>query len=98
MRLKIIVYFIIFVALLLLARVYFLSIKSNVYYQQLSQQNYIKEIALTPTRGTIKDRNGVPLAINKLGFNISITPHLRSKRNREKLNSLIDIIVVNFPI
>jgi len=96
-RLKIIVYFIIFVALLLLARVYFLSIKSNVYYQQLSQQNYIKEIALTPTRGTIKDRNGVPLAINKLGFNISITPHLRSKRNREKLNSLIDIIVVNFP-
>jgi penicillin-binding protein 2 len=97
MRLKFIVYFIILIILLLLGRIYFLSIKSNIYYQQLSQQNYIKDIALPPTRGTIKDRNGIPLAINKLGFNISITPHLRTKKEKEKLDKLLSIIIEHFP-
>jgi penicillin-binding protein 2 len=97
MRLKLIVYFIIIVAVLLLSRVYFLSIKSNIYYQQLSEQNYIKDIALVPTRGTIKDRNGIPLAINKLGFNISIVPHLRSKKNKLRLKELVKIIIKHFP-
>ena len=97
MRLKIVFYFIILVILLLLGRIYFLSIKSNVYYQELSQQNYIKEIKLKPTRGIIKDRNEIPIAINKLGFNISIAPHMKNKKNIKRLQYLISIIVNNFP-
>ena len=97
MRLKVLVYFIILVTVLLLARVYFLSIKSNVYYQQLSEQNYIKEIALVPTRGTIKDRNNIPLAINKLGFSISIKPHLKYKKYKKELIFLLDTIIKYFP-
>ncbi len=97
MRLKLVIYFVVFIAFLLLARVYFLSIKSNVYYKQLSEQNYIKDIPLTPVRGIIKDRNGIPLAINKLGFNITIRPHLRSKKYTEKLDKILDTIVMHFP-
>jgi penicillin-binding protein 2 len=97
MRIKFIIYFIIAISLLLLGRVYFLSIKSNAYYTQLSEQNYIKQIPLKPTRGVIKDRNGEPIAINKLGFSISITPHLRSVKNTQKLNKLLDTIIFHFP-
>ncbi len=97
MRLKLVIYFVVFVSLSLLGRVYFLSIKSNTYYQQLSQQNYIREIPLTPVRGIIKDRNNVPLAINKLGFNITITPHLRAKKYSKRLDDILNIIVKNFP-
>jgi penicillin-binding protein 2 len=60
----------------LLSRVYFLSIKSNTYYEKLAQQNIIKSEYLISTRGEILDKNGNPLAINKLGFSLSLKPHL----------------------
>jgi len=96
-RINIILIFIAFVCLLLLSRLYYLSIKSNTYYEELSKQNYIKKIYTTPSRGLIKDRNGEALAINDLGFSISIKPHLKSSKNLEILEELIDTIVLHFP-
>jgi penicillin-binding protein 2 len=96
-RLNFIMIFIALVCLTLLGRVYFLSIKSNTYYEELSKQNYIKRIYKVPSRGIIKDRNGIALAINNLGFSLNITPHLRSYRNKEKLEEVIDLIVKHFP-
>lgn len=92
-----IILFIAAMALLLLARVYFLSIKSNTYYEELSKQNYIKRIYEAPSRGIIEDRNGVALAINNLGFSLSVKPHLRSYKNKQILEELCETIVEYFP-
>ncbi|WP_152056393.1 penicillin-binding protein 2 [Aliarcobacter butzleri] len=85
------------IAFTLLSRVYFLSIKSNTYYDELSKNNYIKRMYKVPVRGIIEDRNGEPLALNKIGFSISIKPHLRSLKYQEKLESIVDVIVKHFP-
>ena len=97
MRIKFIIYFIVAISLLLLGRVYFLSIKSNSYYEQLSKQNYIKRIYTTSVRGSIKDRNGKYLAVNHLGFSISIKPHLRNKKNIKEVEALCLKIQKYFP-
>ena len=96
-RLTLIYIFIGIIAITLLSRVYFLSIKSNTYYEELSKNNYIKKTYLEPTRGVIEDRNGEPLALNQIGFSILIKPHLRADKYREKLEKLIDIVVEQFP-
>ncbi|EAL1317512.1 penicillin-binding protein 2 [Campylobacter jejuni] len=67
----------------LLSRVYYLSIKSNVYYEELAKQNAIKTEFLPPVRGQITDRNGTLLAINDLGFSISIKPYLSIKKSNK---------------
>ena len=97
MRVKYIIYFIVLISLLLLSRVYFLSIKSNSYYERLSEQNYIKKVYTTSTRGSIKDRNGKYLAVNHLGFSISIKPHLRNKKQIKKVSKLLTKIEKYFP-
>lgn len=81
----------------LLSRVYFLSIKSNTYYEELSKNNYIKRVNKIPIRGIIEDRNGQRLAINEMGFAILIRPHLSSYKNKQKLEQIIDSIVKHFP-
>lgn len=96
-RLNIVYIIILAIAFTLLSRVYFLSIKSNTYYDELSKNNYIKRMYKVPVRGIIEDRNGEPLALNKIGFSISIKPHLRSLKYQEKLESIVDVIVKHFP-
>ncbi|MEV9615556.1 penicillin-binding protein 2 [Aliarcobacter butzleri] len=96
-RLNIVYVIILAIAFTLLSRVYFLSIKSNTYYDELSKNNYIKRLYKVPVRGIIEDRNGEPLALNKIGFSISIKPHLRSLKYQEKLESIVDVIVKHFP-
>ena len=81
----------------LLSRVYFLSIKSNTYYEELSKNNYIKRVNKIPIRGIIEDRNGQRLAINEMGFAVLVRPHLSSYKNKEKLEQIIDSIVKHFP-
>ena len=97
MKIKYIIYFIIAISLLLLGRIYFLSVKSNSYYEQLSKQNYIKRIYQTSPRGLIKDRNGKYLAINRLGFSILIKPHLQNKKNIDKVKKICELISKLFP-
>ena len=81
----------------LLSRVYFLSIKSNTYYEELSKNNYIKRVNKIPIRGMIEDRNGQRLAINEMGFAVLVSPHLSSYKNKEKLEQIMDSIVKHFP-
>lgn len=97
MRIRFIIYFVIAISLLLLGRIYFLSIKSNNYYKQLSKQNYVKRIYETSARGLIKDRNGKFLAVNHLGFSILIKPHLRNHKNMKKVEDICRMIVRYFP-
>ena len=95
MRINIVYGVIIFVWIILLTRVYYLSIKSNEYYEQIAEKNAIKTEYIAPVRGQILDRNGKPLAVNKLGFEISIRPHLR--RNIYILDEEIEFIISVFP-
>ncbi|EAI8025055.1 penicillin-binding protein 2 [Campylobacter jejuni] len=83
MRMRLVVGFILLFFIFLLSRVYCLSIKSNVYYEELAKQNAIKTEFLPPVRGQITDRNGTLLAINDLGFSISIKPYLSIKKSNK---------------
>jgi len=94
-KLALFVFFTIWIVLL--ARVYYISIKSNVYYEGLAKQNAIKTEDLAPLRGSISDINGKPLAVNKLGFSIGITPSLSSKKGRKKLDKELRFLKSLFP-
>ena len=83
MRMRLVVGFILLFFIFLLSRVYYFSIKSNVYYEELAKQNAIKTEFLPPVRGQITDRNGTLLAINDLGFSISIKPYLSIKKSNK---------------
>ncbi|EAH8183599.1 penicillin-binding protein 2 [Campylobacter jejuni] len=83
MRMRLVVGFILLFFIFLLSRVYYLTIKSNVYYEELAKQNAIKTEFLPPVRGQITDRNGTLLAINDLGFSISIKPYLSIKKSNK---------------
>lgn len=63
--------------IILLTRVYYLSIKSNEYYEEMATHNVIKTEFIAPTRGQIFDIKGRPLAVNMLGFAVLIKPHLK---------------------
>jgi penicillin-binding protein 2 len=82
---------------LLIYRVYSLSIKSNTFYEELAKQNMLNKKVLKPVRGVIYDRNNIPLAINNLGFKVSIKPHLRYKSKEKKLNDILKNIVTLLP-
>jgi len=97
MRLKIIIGFILFIVALLLGRIYYLSIISNEHFEKLSQKNYIKKVYSVASRGSILDRNGKYLAVNKVGFSINIKPHLRSKKKFQNVEEVVSLIVKYFP-
>jgi len=101
MRYKfIIVIFLLFWGVMI-ARLYHISIKSNFYYEELAKDNVERKEYLKPVRGEIEDRNGHLLAMNQIGFSISIIPHLRyTKRkdgNATKLEKIVDALVDTFP-
>ena len=85
MRLRLVAGFIFLFFMFLLSRVYYLSIKSNIYYEELAKQNAIKTEFIAPIRGEIADKNGNLLAINDLGFSISLKPYLSLKKQDKEL-------------
>lgn len=86
-----------FVWISLLSRVYYLSVHSNTYYEELSDENTIKTEWIAPVRGEILDRNFKPLAINKLGFKIEVSPHLSIKKREDHLISIFKVIARLLP-
>lgn len=78
--------------LVLIVRVFTLSIQSNSFYSKLSQNNTIKNERIAPVRGEIVDTKNRAIAINKLGFKIQLAPHLSSKKRSEEFQSEIAIL------
>lgn len=97
MRLQIVFGFILAICILLLGRVFFLSIKSNAYFEELSQRNFIQRTYNTSIRGVIKDRNGVALAINEIGFALYLKPRLAISKDRSELEKLVKFVKSHFP-
>ncbi len=96
-RIKLFLAFVALFWIVLLSRLYYLSIKSNKYYEELAMQNIINTEYLLPSRGEIRDRNGNLLAVSKLGFRIALKPHLSGKRNLPRLARDLDQILRYFP-
>lgn len=98
MRLRLVMAFIFVVFVLLLSRVYYLAIKSNVYYEEMARQNAVKTQFIAPIRGLIFDTKGRLLASNDLGFSIAIKPYLHIKKeNRKLLDEEIAFFTQFFP-
>ncbi len=95
MRYKfILVVFIAFWAVMI-TRLYHVSIKSNFYYEGLAKDNVERKEYIKPVRGEINDVNGNLLAMNRIGFSLSIAPHLKAKSPH--LAAVIDTLVDTFP-
>ena len=92
-RIKIIVAFFLLVWLVLLVRIFAISIQSNHYYSQLALKNITRKDIEVPFRGLIKDRNGTLIALNKIGFSIALDPHLK----RAELENQIAFLQKFFP-
>jgi len=88
-RIKIVIAIFLAVWTALLVRVYYISIKSNAYYEEIAKQNAVKVDELAPLRGVILDRNLNPLSVNRLGFSIGIKPRMSLKNNRALLDQEI---------
>ncbi|WP_456479645.1 penicillin-binding protein 2 [Nautilia sp.] len=92
MRTKIVLGIIFVFYMILVYRVYDLSVKSNKKYSKLSLQNREKKILIAPVRGVIYDRNGNPVAYNELRFDISLKPHLKYEDLQNALDEIGDIL------
>jgi len=65
---------IVIVLSLLVYRVYWLQATKGSELVTRAKQNQFAELTTEPPRGVILDRRGLPLAINKPSFNVTITP------------------------
>jgi len=90
----VILIFLVFWAVMI-TRLYHVSIKSNFYYEGLAKENIERKQFIKPVRGEITDANGNLLAMNQIGFSVSIIPHLKMKS--ERLSHLIDVLIETFP-
>jgi len=79
---------------LLINRLYEISVRSNFYYERLAKENVEQKSSIKPTRGEILDRNGELLASNKIGFSLSIKPHM--KQNSKEFNNIITLLKNSF--
>ncbi|SFV64853.1 Cell division protein FtsI [Peptidoglycan synthetase] [hydrothermal vent metagenome] len=74
---------------------YDISIKNEFYYKNLAKQNIERKVYIKPVRGEILDSKGRLLAMNRMGFSVSIKPHL--KRDGKRLNKVVDKLIEMFP-
>ena len=79
----------------LIVRLYHISIKSNFYYEKLAKENIERKSYLKPVRGEILDSKGNYLAVNKIGFSLSLAPHLSIKKG--ELRQVVSTIRKYFP-
>jgi len=95
MRYKIVIAIFLLFWGIMIARLYHVSIKSNFYYEKLAKENIERKRFIKPVRGEISDIHGNLLAMNQIGFSISIMPHLKQKDHT--LDSIVDTLVKTFP-
>ena len=82
--------------ILLISRIYQISIKSNYYYDHLAKMNIERKYYIKPIRGEILDKEGKLLAVNDIGFSIKLKAHL-SQHTNEKMKSTKKYINELFP-
>lgn len=81
----------VFLTLLLMARMYYLQVVQFEHHSTLAENNRIHVQSLPPTRGMIYDRNGLVIADNRASFSLTLTRE-RAGDWEQVLNSIIDIL------
>ena len=76
-------------------RLFDIQILNSKKYQTLSKNNQINLEILYPIRGTIKDRNGSPIASNKMVYDLYIIPE-QTENLSVTLNNLNKLIGIDF--
>ena len=74
LRLILSLVFVIVLAFILLARLFYLQIIRQSDFTTLADKNRISVVPIVPNRGLIQDRNGVVLAQNYSGYTLEISP------------------------
>ncbi len=97
MKINLLIAFFIISWVALIVRVFDLSVQSNEHYETLSQNNSIKSELSPPVRGEILDRNLEPIAINELGFKISLAPGLTKGKDSHLLDTEIAYLLRMIP-
>ncbi|MDD2829504.1 MAG: penicillin-binding protein 2 [Sulfuricurvum sp.] len=97
MKIKLLLGFFILAWIALIVRVFDLSVRSNEHYETLSQNNSIKTELSPPVRGEILDRRLEPIAINELGFKISLAPHLTKGDDIHLLEQEVNYLLSMIP-
>ncbi|MBX7490582.1 penicillin-binding protein 2 [Helicobacter turcicus] len=99
MNTRIILVFSIFILfwLLLLIRIFDISILEHNNFEEQAKKNMLREEPIVPIRGQILDRNGLPLATNTIGFSISLPPRLSLRTNLPLLEQEIQKLLAFFP-
>nr|WP_216354596.1 penicillin-binding protein 2 [Gilliamella apicola] len=84
---------IILLLLILLVNLADLQIANFSYYSTKSNNNRIEIIPIPPSRGMIYDRNGTPLAINNITYQLNIIPDKVKNLNQqfEQLKAIVDL-------
>ncbi|MCK9985855.1 MAG: penicillin-binding protein 2 [Azoarcus sp.] len=79
---------------LLVARFWFLQVVRYDYYHTRAEDNRIALLPIVPGRGSITDRNGVPLARNYAAYTLEITPS-RVRDLEATIDGLAEIIEID---
>ncbi len=74
------IFFFIVVWFIIVIRLFVVNVINHEYYEKFAEKNITKTEVLVPMRGLIFDRNTEPLAINEIGFSISLIPKIRNSR------------------
>ena len=88
--------FVFIIYAILVFRVFNLAVNNHREYNKLAKNNATKKIPLVPIRGVILDRNGTPLAINELRFDIAVKPHLKGEELNSTLNDIASLLDENY--
>ena len=81
----------------LLVRIFDLSILKQSFYQEQATKNILREEYIAPVRGQILDRNNEPLATNNVGFMLALPPRFSLRSNLPLLEQEIEKLLVFFP-
>ncbi|MFH1518824.1 MAG: penicillin-binding protein 2, partial [Pseudomonadota bacterium] len=80
------------VVALLAGRLFFMQVIQSSEYRKIATDNRIRILPLTAPRGTIFDRNGIPLVRNRLSFAISVLqPDFRGDEARMRLADILQL-------
>lgn len=85
--------FVLLCFMLLAARFYYLQVQRYEYFHARAEGNRIAVLPVVPTRGEIRDRNGVLLARNYSAYTLEINP-ARVRRLEDTINALSEIVTI----
>ncbi|MGP1929298.1 MAG: peptidoglycan DD-transpeptidase MrdA [Arsenophonus sp. ER-BJ3-MAG3] len=78
---------------ILLANLYYLQIIHHENYKTHSNNNRIKLLPTSPSRGIIYDRNGIPIALNRTFYQLEVIPEKTSNLTKifTQLRDVVDL-------